>query len=423
MAPTADIEGLETFSESVDRQLTPFFVGRHDEISNILSQLYQTFERHKAGRRAPAAGTTRLIQGAPGAGKSALLYQLGEMWEAAGGAAPRAVMLGTADLTAPAKLAARILQQVSQEDAVRLRRTATAGGGGGLRVMGLTISLNRSGTTGPEDAWDLLRAIEWPSPVCLMVDEIQTMSETQFNTLLDFHTGVHDLPIVPVFAGLANARDVLARNGFSRLGQGAVHTLGCLDQDDAAHSVELFLDHFGVDRSGAQEDWPVRIAEMSDGWPMHLHNTMRALAGALTPAGGRLAGVDAEVVEERAAAMRWDTYANLQSRELETARSLVSAVLKSVPAEGARKAEVVNRIEQLARPAPAAWRIPAGMSSDDFLDLMVHRGVLQPSPARRLVCPIPSFRRFLIEEGESPPLASPSPPSSDSGLPEPSPFD
>ncbi|MCY4593067.1 MAG: ATP-binding protein [Alphaproteobacteria bacterium] len=406
-----DIEGLTAFSRSSDRQLTPFFVGRRDEATDILRQLDAASQRYGSGNPAPAAGATRLIQGAPGAGKSSLLFELARRWDAAGGNAPRAVMLSLPDFSDSETLAAGIVRQLSPDGAAGLRQTGTATSGGSVRLPGVTASYSRSATTGPRGARDLLHTLDWSRPACLMIDEIQAFAgnATAFENLLEFHLGTHGLPIVPVFAGLASARAVLAWHGFSRLSSGAVHTLGCLDQADAVDAVGRFLDHYRVDLSGAECDWPDRLAELSDGWPMHLHNAMRALAVALAPVSGRLAGVDTAAVEQHAMDLRREAYFQLQDGRLEEACSLVAAVLQALPAEGARKSEVIGRIEQLARPESPAWRLPAGLSASTFFEFMVHRGVFQPGPENLYACPIPSFRQFLIEEGK-PPTPAPSDP-------------
>ena len=71
-----DLEGLRSFSEPSDRGATPFFVGRAGEIEDIERVLARALRHAEAGQR--SAGATRLIQGAPGAGKSALLAHLEE---------------------------------------------------------------------------------------------------------------------------------------------------------------------------------------------------------------------------------------------------------------------------------------------------------------------------------------------------------
>ena len=77
-----DLEGLRFFSEPSDREPAAFFVGRADETEDIERALARALRHAQAGQR--SAGATRLIQGAPGAGKSALLAHLEKKWTQAG---------------------------------------------------------------------------------------------------------------------------------------------------------------------------------------------------------------------------------------------------------------------------------------------------------------------------------------------------
>ena len=74
---TPDIEGLRAFVREGDRNRARFFVGRERQIRDIGQIGADAFAGFRSGR--PLAGTTRLIQGAPGAGKTALLSHIAGM--------------------------------------------------------------------------------------------------------------------------------------------------------------------------------------------------------------------------------------------------------------------------------------------------------------------------------------------------------
>ena len=66
-----ELDGLRAFVREGDRNRARFFVGREAQLRDIELACADAFAGFRAGR--PLAGTTRLIQGAPGAGKTALL--------------------------------------------------------------------------------------------------------------------------------------------------------------------------------------------------------------------------------------------------------------------------------------------------------------------------------------------------------------
>ena len=42
-------------------------------------------------------------------------------------------------------------------------------------------------------------------------------------------------------------------------------------------------------------------------------------------------------------------------------------------------------------------KLPPGMSADDYYNDLIHSGALQERNDGKVLCPIPSFRQFLIE--------------------------
>ena len=74
-------EALRDYVAGEAREAPPVFAGRRGVIADIEETAATTFNRWREGRRFP--GLTRVVQGAPGAGKSSLLARLQEKWEAA----------------------------------------------------------------------------------------------------------------------------------------------------------------------------------------------------------------------------------------------------------------------------------------------------------------------------------------------------
>ena len=78
-----NLTGLSDFVGSTDREPALFFVGRQDVLGQIKRDLERRLRHWRAGREGAWQGGTWLIQGAPGAGKTALLSHLKQTLPAA----------------------------------------------------------------------------------------------------------------------------------------------------------------------------------------------------------------------------------------------------------------------------------------------------------------------------------------------------
>ena len=388
-----DLEGLRFFSEPSDREPAAFFVGRAEETEDIERALARALRHAQAGQR--SAGATRLIQGAPGAGKSALLAHLEEKWTQAGRQAPHVLSVYLEELAEPDRIAQAVASRLDPCRAERFRRTETRSGSIGISGIGGSWSAE----TAPPAGFDALARMfppeRWDRPLCLLVDEVQNLESGQAGVIRRLHEGVDGLPVVPVLAGLANAQHVLAKLGISRLSVGAVHMLGRLEPGQPAVSVRRMLEHFRVDAADA-EHWATLLEAGSDRWPQHLGNGMRALADGLLATGGALASVNKRAVLAGAEERRLDSYRARRSPEMLGSGLLLAAAMEAIPEAGLDYVETLRVIEE-STGAASGWRLPADMGPEEYLDHLVHRGALQDDGTGRLACPIPSFRRFLIE--------------------------
>ena len=275
-----DLDAPQDYAERSDRQRALFFVGRESEIAVV--------ERHCARALRSIrvdevfAGATILFQGAPGAGKSALLAELRRRWTAwdAPVDAPRPVLIPWNMLWSEEDVTRAILQAVvpKLEAETRQVRSRDVSGRAGLPVLGGEV---RTGSSISPAAMTFdrlamaLSTVSWRRPLCLMVDEIQNVDPAASNVLSQLHLGEHRLPIVPVFAGLGSSAETLQRCGLPRLSAGSVRDIGALAPAEAREAVERMLGAYRVDPRHSDRDWPGWLAEISEGWPQHLHNGMR----------------------------------------------------------------------------------------------------------------------------------------------------
>lgn len=402
-----DLDRLREFVAERDRNAAWFFVGRTAEIAEIEKTCALAFRRFREGRA--LAGATRLFQGAPGAGKTALLKHLQEKWATADStSAPAALYVDALTLGDPSAIMARIVETLDPAKGAEFRRTTTSGGEAKAGVLGMGVGGTWETSTPPPPpdfrALQMLFPPEtWTGPICLLVDEVQTLTQHQAALIRPLHLAVDNLPIVPVLAGLASSEEALVRRaGISRLSIDSVFTIGCLDAGQAAEAVRQMLDCFRIKAEDMEaERWAALLGRISDGWPQNLQNAMRALGEELLRAGGALASVDEAAVLRRARAWRLGSYRRRTSQEMRDAVILAGHLMAAVRNGGLHRHQVIDTIRARIRDRPegsSARYLPEGMSPTGFLDHLIHRGALQEGEDDRLVCPIPSFRTFLIGE-------------------------
>ena len=440
-----DIDGLCRFIEREDRSVPAHFAGRQKLIDRIDSKL-RTVMAEAGTPDGDASGLTQLVQGAPGAGKTALLREIDRRFRTAEAQrqpgdvpVPVPVMLDRDLLYSEEETVLAIAEAMEGEPGwtVRtsdFRRTSARGAGGGLRLpLLLTAAVRLGSSVAPEPAsFAALRRRQppatWARPVCLMVDEIQGIDAAAKEVLNKLHNAMHGLPVLTVLAGLGDSYDHLFRRiGLTRLSLEAVNDIGCLESEEAEAVVRGTLDAFRVDTAEWHADaWGARLAEESDAWPQHLHNGLRALAEGLIEVGGRIDAVDADSVLEREAEFRRISYRRRVSPEMEAARCLTGGVMQDVAA-GAERAAVLGSVDRhSARTGgnePRLWHLPDGMTAEVFLGHLIHRGALQQGQDDLFRCPIPSFRDYLVERGRGPESTLEDTAGPEDNLPSPTPLD
>ncbi len=377
-----DIEGLEAFAALSDRRLTAFFVGREQEIAFITKRVRAVAAGHRAGDREAVAGSTVLITGVPGAGKTSLMMKLRRQWSSATGEAPFGVVIGVSDLGSADGLARAIQRSVPTGSSRQwLARAFSLFSSVNLDVLGTSLGVDlRDAGFGMEQV---------SRPIVLFIDEIQTLpraGEAAVLALQALHLGTHGAPVVPVLAGLAHSVSVLTDASLSRLSPPDGLPLGRLGPDEAARSVELFLDHFQV--AGDRAGWPETIARWSDCWPMHVHNSLQALAGELSGNGGDLGRIGPLAVKKRAAALRAGYYGQRTGDVLEEHQEVLGRVMAKIGTTG-NKAGIKRLLVEHGGDRPL------GMTAEAAFRQMLARGVIQGDRNRVYSCPIPSLESWI----------------------------
>ena len=270
----------ETLNRRTDRSRPVHFSGRLHELDVILSRA----EHAQSG----SAGSTVVIQGAPGAGKSALLDEAARRFEAAG-ADRKATYLGTPWKRAGESLVLeRIAREAFAEPEGSFRTTRTLAKGASVSAKVATGTRSRTVATPPVELPDWVgfenryasRAQE-AARTLILVDECQTFENDAGSLLRALHTQ-NQFPFLLVCGGLSDTAERLASLGLSRLGNDALIDLGELSIAEARESALQTLawtlrnaDDPPIRHTESQiERWADQLSSESLGWPQHLASYM-----------------------------------------------------------------------------------------------------------------------------------------------------
>ena len=409
-----DSDALRRFSKLTDREASPYFGGRTEELALVEGAPSQARVRVQTGHRRPAGGESVLFQGAPGAGKSALLHHLVQRWRGGGHEAPLVVDTEASHYVDERALAFHVAEAFDPALAMQFRRSV-AGHSSAIRTLSSGVrrvgtdtdtaeSKHHTATAEPTLA-NIARAFSGSRrPVVLILDEAQDLEgfDTDLTrpVISKLHKGSHGGPFLTIFAGLAHADGVLQNCGISRFSRGHDRTLSALPLNEAVEIVHLMLAECRV--RGDEEDmhrWAQILAKESCGWPQHLHVSLQALAAQLLAASepGRLEDVDSGfgiTVLNASAQAREEYYERRIDAPLAGAWQLLAETLRRTDKAAPRDA-VLGYIRAGARPHGGSKSLPKEYDAERFLDHMIRRGVLQRASGHMLVCPIPSFRDYI----------------------------
>ncbi len=453
-AQIPDLGGLKEFSESTDRETPVAFVGREEQIGALKRDLEARF-RQRQGWEGPGfppawEGATWLFQGAPGAGKTALLRRLKNL--KVNGRAVRVCLIDDeADLYNDFRMKRKIAEAFVPGSAAKMLGTDTtqtgkgAKVGGGVSGFGARLEGSADASKGKSEqraglTWENFANKEKSqssSPLLLLFDEAQAPEDQAGPQLRWLHKGEHGLPIIPVFGGLAWTKERFGELGISRFSGGRVHTLEALAEDDCKEVVRAFFEKFRVVGSPQQrEEWAETIARECRGWPQHLHAGMQGLAEALVEAGGVLEKTDRPTALKGGADRRQEYYeARISSFEsgFHEVRFLAAASVAYMNRDSSGQLDSVllgsaidrGHVRRLAldwpkmnlEEADPRLMLPEGVAGKELVRAMIDAGMLHKGVNGVLHVPIPSFADYLCSKldwlagksGESPPPDPPEP--------------
>ena len=402
---------LQKFAVEGDRGRAGIFVGRKTELALIKGRLDLLIERQNEGKSNSGSDLTTVIQGAPGAGKSALLEKVAEDWPLDGTGQAVAISLdpGLLTLSTPEFL-----------DAVIARTERVPGIMQTLQKYFKLKSLSVAGVRVEISAESSPSSDKPPVPIILLFDEIQSklagsVSDQSREQLADnlrlLHTGHHNAPLFPVYGGLANSADLLRSAGLTRLAMGSERTLPGFSNDEMDELMTRFVErHLSSARPSQTtiDQWGASLRRDSQGWPMHCRNFLIALCEQIKEKDWRPQTVNLDTVRIHAHRLRSAYYEQRMQGALRNRYRLISKVLEEMrQASSMQDDQIMYAIARAHQdPDPdelGRGSLPEGMTAEKAFDTMLHAGIVQKEGRANYVCPIPSLAGYVAAMATLPP--------------------
>jgi len=410
---------LKSWSQWHDREDPYAFVGRDDEQAVI----------HARIKRVPpigGAGSTLLVIGAPGAGKTCLANHVLSSLRAEGEPQTALIEINGSDLKRAATDAREVdfLRTLAMHLAVGpdpaspdeqvLHATETRAGTSGTGVKHTKevvsdarfnpMNLGAVERLVPRDK-DGLPAFGPAERVVVYIDEVQEI--VKGSLAASIMNALHlqkNLPVQVICTGLSDSIDAMDEAGVSRPAEGCTIRLGALSHHEAKTSVLKALGTLagkGMEAStGMMNEVSERLAKESDGWPKHLQTYMgtlfRALDAMRRPS---LLGMELDAVLGSGNEARRAYYADRLARG-GVAAQLAATLVREIDARDVLSVDAPELIELFVGGLPTykrkAWerRFEDGGSHACFRSL-VHAGLIERNRHGLCRCPMPSLSTYV----------------------------
>ncbi len=323
------------------------------------------------------SGTIFLIQGAPGAGKSALLEECEKRAREKG--------WKTAEIKP---------QAFWDPDALRdflglgkfpwsTFRSLKIG------VSGASVTVGRASRT----IRKILR--KGKQPLLLILDEAQTLKTsphppddrgTNLEFMLDeIHNGKMDRPVILIAAGLGTTVDAFKSLGISRFSETCLVELGALGKEPERAVLHDWLTKEG-EAKGDPTVWVETIAQETYGWPQHIVSYAKPALKQLEADNRVMTPEGLNAVLEAGRGFRSDYYERRADDFSRKQRHSLAKLIMNVPlGEGLDKEDILSSLTQEYGETEA----------EKLFNRALHRGVLHRYKGTYVV-PIPSMQDWLV---------------------------
>lgn len=358
------------------------FAGRREELAVLHDRLDSVIKMGES------LGGVALVTGVPGVGKTQLGRRFAKEARARSDATVRHLAISAGMASDEWRLFIAIGRALECEDEFRAAAETAA----------CTIGSGRSG--GPFGALLLATSASagWrDSALILTVDELQGVRPAGMAVLEELHLGLHGCPILLVGIGLQNTVRVLessdSRGGLSRP---ATHLrLGTLTIDDAEQAITGAMQALGgeIPKQGA-----ATLAQMSQGFPQHIHGYIRGACAAYDKHGGLDSPAAIDDAAEYGHRQREEHYQDRLAALGAANRSAMLNVAETMLERG---------VDQLAWDAAVEAARTKRENPEAVIEAAVARGVLAEAEDGTVGFGMPSFFAYMeaqlkAREGRTP---------------------
>ncbi len=358
-----------------DRGPAEYFHGRQEIIDTFTSAL----ERYLGKKR----GTTFLIQGAPGAGKTALLDVLSaearaQDWDVAS--------IKIKDLYDPISMA----QSLGESYVMDKQYAANVG----IHGLGGGYSRNVAGYSSVDG---LLKEEAPKEGLILVLDEAQRMNEIPVDserhtitgdTLEMIHNGRIGRPVILLAAGLGTTETAFNSLGISRFVRDCTVGLGALGEESERAVIRDWLTKEG----GAKGDpapWIHAIAQKTHGWPQHIISYVKPAVAYLESNHRHMTDEGLRIVLEKGAEHRIQYYRQRARGIDKRKRQVLAKTFNNIPlGETMEIDDIKFSLKQEYSKEEA----------DHLFNKALEKGIIDERDDGDYGIPIPSMQTWLIEE-------------------------
>ncbi len=400
---------LETWLRRPDRAESgreAFFRGRDAEYSTFRSAVTDLGE-------GVIGGGTMVFQGAPGAGKSALMAECMEaVQHHSVPDDPWAAVTIKPETLKSSVDVVMLLVEAANEERERLSKSVSGMLTGNLEellelgrkfyrelsergagIAGVTVGGKSESAGGSDTNTVSERIFRNAAPLLknlrlvVLVDEAQNIPvESRTRGVVDcLHNPPGGIALVAAFFGLSDTQDVLRQCGLSRFARGRVVNLESLSEDDTEDAIRSAFETYGFTGTPTnREAWVDSLTKLSQGWPQHINSVSVAASRIIRDNGGRICAQFLHTAMAAAGECKKEYYAGRLA-----AGSKPPWVYREL-ALAAKARGGVLAYDDLRRFADE-------QELDDFLTNALHSGLLAPIkdlPYHYRV-PIPSFEDYL----------------------------
>ena len=359
-----------------DRGRAKYFHGREGVLADFK-------ERLEFARDDPEEGTTFLIQAAPGAGKSALLYKCAELAEGQGWETLKINTKALWDTDALCQILEGGWKHLLDEIAVN------AGFDKWIQIQG-AAKFKLPGHT-PQSIIE-----RGKDPLLLLLDEAQTLgtgmapTDARYETVKVFldslHNGGASRPVMLLTAGLSATKRAFKDLGVSRFKANCYVELGPLKEEAEREVIKDWLKKEGRGK-GDPAPWIDAIMQKTHGWPQHVAAYAQAAAIHLRATGRQMTPAKLKEVLEVGEIQRIKFYKSRAEGLDEDHRMAIARAFASAREDQTQTRKVI--MESLVK---AVGR----QEADTVFRRALHNGVLDHRDGRYVI-PIPSMFDWLID--------------------------